>query len=206
MDVIGFNVGAPTPLPTIQQHSFQVTDFTTGTSYVSQGSAYTGTMPGVTSEFIAPNADSTLIGSSAPNVYLYASGQFNNFYLANNPGTNIMDGGISSDLMTGGSGTNFFFADDLNTSGGGLVWDTANNFHAGDIAAIWGVTSNFNIAWVANTGNPGYLGETVEITALGKPEVAMDFVGYGADAVSTGKLSVGLYTSGGTPYLAVEAH
>jgi Ca2+-binding RTX toxin-like protein len=203
LNVLGFNVSA------LSQPSFTVDNLTTGAQSTVAGSTYTGSMPGVTGEFISVTPASLLIGSSTPNVFIYAGGGNNNIWLQNNTGTNVLDGGTSSDLLTGGSGQNQFFVDDIDTNASSpLIWDTVDNFHAGDQVVVWGVTqADFNLTWIPDKGNPGYQGLTLEATAPGKPQVFVDIAGYSPADLTNGRLSLG-FTGAGTasPFVYIQGH
>jgi Ca2+-binding RTX toxin-like protein len=125
--------------------------------------------------------------------------------LAANSGINVLDGGTSSNFLTGGSGSDTFFVDDRSATAD--IWSTMSNFHSGDAATIFGVTpSSFALNWADGQGATGYTGLTLHATEAGQPTASLTLVGLTTADLSNGRLSVSYGTTGGSPYAYVHAN
>ena len=121
-------------------------------------------------------------------------------------GINVLDGGLGSNFLTGGSGTDTFFVDDRSPASD--IWSTVNNFHAGDAATIFGITpSSAKIAFADGQGATGYTGLTLHATTSGQPNASLTMVGYTMADLNNGRLSVSYRTEkDGTAYMYVHGN
>jgi serralysin len=116
----------------------------------------------------------------------------------------VLDGGIGSNFLTGGSGTDTFFVDDRGASA--PIWSTIAGFHTGDAATVWGVTlSGFSLNWTDGEGASGYTGLTLHAAASGQPTASLTLVGFSQSDISSGKLSAtfGTDSASGSPYMYI---
>ncbi len=102
-------------------------------------------------------------------------------------GTNVLDGGGGSNLLTGGYGPDTFFVDAHNPSA--PSWSTISNFGFGDAATIWGIDeADFVLEWLDNLGARDFTGLTLLATAPGAPTVALTLAGYTTADLANGTL------------------
>jgi Ca2+-binding RTX toxin-like protein len=106
-------------LPLGPPNSLAVTDQSTtspyaGGSWQSQGTAYSGPVAGLTSEFIAVTGDNINITAETPNVFISADGGSGEDAIAVNSmnGNNVLNGSTGSSFLYGGTGNDTFFVDD----------------------------------------------------------------------------------------------
>jgi hypothetical protein len=156
---------------------FAIQNMPQGEDHESLGSAYTGPVAGLKSEYVTPSADNLYITPYASDVFVHGGTGQNVINLGSTSGTNVADGGPGSSVMVGGSGSDTFFTDARGATHD--IWNTIAGFHAGDAATLWGVTSkDFNTSWAANEGAHGYSGETLHAySTTGRPNVSVTFAG-----------------------------
>ncbi len=161
---------------------------------------YTGTVAGITSEYISASADSLILTALGPNVFIY--GGTGEDVIAAQSGRNILDGGSGSNFLVGGSGTDTFYLDARSDS---FTWNTIVNFHHTDDVTIWGWQPGVSTAtWVANLGAQGFTGATLKIDINGKGAVTdqLTFAGYSVAQASQFVQAAG--TVAGNPYLHIS--
>jgi hypothetical protein len=181
---------------------------TTTAQYVqgAAGTAYTGPVTGITSQYININQDSLNITASTPNWFLHSGSGEDALQVTG--GINVLDGGTNSNFLTGGTGagSDTFFVDDRGATAD--IWSTMVNFHVGDAATVFGVTqAGFNFNWFDGQGAPGSTGLTLHVTAAGAPTASLTLPGYSTADLSNGKLAVsfGKETDGtGTPFMFIR--
>ncbi len=162
---------------------------------------YTGTVAGITSEYISASADNLILTALGPNVFLY--GGPGEDVLVAQGGRNILDGGSGSNFLVGGTGTDTFYVDGSSSA---FTWSTIVNFHKTDDVTIWGWQAGVSSAtWVPNLGATGFTGATLKIDINGKGAVTdqLTFAGY-----SVAQASQFVQTAGnvaGNPYLHITA-
>ena len=180
------------------QVTFQVTD-PAGHVTVAEGEAYTGPVNYIQAQYIYDSAQPTAIVAQAPGVYI------KNFIataaIQVQSGNNVIDAGLGSNFMIGGSGADSFFMD---ARGATPAWNTIANFHAGDVATIFGFKAGVSTYSWSDAGTPGATGRTLTIDLAGtRTSASLTFAGVTkatADgfAVSTGQ-------AGATGYLTILA-
>lgn len=186
--------------------SFEITDTSKHTAAIASGTAYTGPVKGVNSEFVAITHDNLNIAALTPNAFLQADG--GNDALIAMSGTNVLDVGGGGNFMTGGSGSNNFFVDLRNLTAN--AWTTINNMHAGDSLTVWGVTPQDLIYPTNGAGAPGSQGLTLSFAGLGH-SANITLIGYNSQAFLNEKLTLGYGATQNQPglpsvkYLAIHA-
>ncbi len=162
---------------------------------------YTGTVAGITSEYINLSPDNLMLTALGPNVFLHSgSGED---VLTVTGGRNILDGGTGSNFLVGGSGTDTFY---LDARAGGFTWSTIVNFHKTDDVTIWGWQAGVSKeTWIENAGAAGYLGATLQINLNGTGAATdrLTFAGYTVAQASHFVQEAG--SVAGTPYLHISA-
>jgi hypothetical protein len=217
---ITFTNNGTTPLgPT--PGSFVVQDQTTGTTTTITGTAYTGPVVGLTSEFVTNTSDILNITAQTPNSFIEIAPLLGgaqpseagiNVSAVN--GNNVLDAYANSNFYTGGTGTDQFYEDTRTLSGNS--WSTVVNFHSGDNITLWGVTlADFTPNWIGDTygaaGATGLTGVLVPTTA-GQPEAAVTLTGFKLADLTDGKLTLTYgqtaTTNGaaGSTYLSIHAN
>ena len=181
-----------------------VFDTTTGSAIAADPVPYTGPVSGLQEQYIYTGNDSLDVSVSTHNWFIHTGG--GNDAIAVAGGINVLDGGIGSNFLTGGSGTDTFFIDDRSPPAD--IWSTVNGFHRGDAATVFGITPNaFNTNWFDGQGAPGYTGLTLHATAPSHPTASLTLVGYSSADLQNGRLSVSFGAEqDGTPYMFVFAN
>lgn len=139
-----------------------MTDIQTNTNMVVGGDFYAGAVGYLQRQFINPTGHPVSVAAGIPNVFLHGGGAVGGNALQVLSGQNVIDGGVGSNFLVGGTdptGADTFF---LDARGGGVSWGTVVNFHKGDAVTFWGwkdgVTS---YDWFASGGAPGFTGATI---------------------------------------------
>lgn len=195
--------GSTTPT-TGDNHGLTVSDLTTGKPGSTVSAPYTGQIAGITSEYIAPNADSLHITASTPGWFIHGGSGNDEINVLS--GNNILDGGTGSNFLTGGSGDDIFLIDDRGPATD--LWSTIAGFHAGDNATIFGITkSTFSLSWLDAQGAPGETGLTLHATLAGKPTASVTFVGFSSADMNSGRLAIafGNDPNSGSDYMQIHA-
>ena len=139
-----------------------VTDTRMSTSTVVGGEFYAGAVGYLQRQFINPTGNPVTVAAGIPNVFLHGGGAVGGNALQVHSGQNVIDGGIGSNFLVGGTdpaGADTFF---LDARGGGASWGTVVNFHAGDAVTFWGWKEGITtFDWFADGGAPGYSGATI---------------------------------------------
>lgn len=196
----GWNITTTSTANAVPAFAFQ--DVITGAKGSSVGQQYSGPVNYLQSQYIWAGSDSVNVVTSQPNSFVL--GGSGNDAIAVSAGSNVLDGGLGSNFLTGATGAHggrdTFFLDGST----GTTWDTIVNFHAGDSVTLWGfVPGQSTLAWAANEGVPGYTGATIHaaFAGAGAPiNGSVTFAGLSlADAQS--KLSLTLGSVGGRSYL-----
>jgi len=139
-----------------------VANTTLGTNFVTGGDFYAGTIGYLQRQFINPTGNSVNIAANIPNVFLHGGGVVGLNALQVLSGSNVLDGGVGSNFLVGGSNPadrDTFF---LDARGGQVSWGTVVNFHQGDAVTFWGWkkgTTTYD--WVANDGVGLFKGATI---------------------------------------------
>ena len=115
-------------------------------------------------QYIYGGSDSQALSTQQPNVFIHSGSGTD--AIAVSSGQNVLDGGLGSNFMTGGSGIDTFFTD---ARAPGVVWNTLINFHSGDQATLFGFTAGISsYRWEANiAGAPGSQGATLRANIVG---------------------------------------
>jgi len=181
---------------------FVVTD-ATGKSSTVAGSAYSGPVNYLQTQYIYGGSAGVNITAESGNVFL-KGGAGNDALLASS-GSNVLDGGAGSNFLVGASGgdggTDTFFVD--GRSGGQSTWDTLVNFHVGDTLLLLGYDSaTGKTSFADNQGAAGYQGATLNANFGGSTgsSALVTFAGLTTGATH---LATSTGTSGGVSYLAV---
>lgn len=182
--------------------NFLVTDLTTGAATQAAGSAASGTVNYLQSQYIYSGSDSVNIVAGVPNVFI-RSGAGQDALVANG-GSNVLDGGGGSNYLVGASGadggTDTFFVEG---SGGQNTWNTIVNFHVGDTLTLFGFNAaTGSTSFVGNQGATGSKGATLRANFGGGTSAAA-LVTFAGLTTSAAKLVTTTGTTGGQSYLAV---
>lgn len=188
--------------------AFNIMDSTTGVSSTSGGTPYTGPASGVQYEYIQITKDNLNITAGLPNVFIHTGDGVDAIDVSKVNGTNVLDGGTSSNFLVGGtdtSGADTFFVDDRRPSGD--IWSTVANFHVKDAATIFGITPmSATLDWENGQGAAGFTGLTLHVTTPGAPTASLTLSGYTKGDLTNGRLSTSFGTEpDGTPYLYIHA-
>ena len=179
--------------------SFTVQDQTTGTTTTLAGTAYTGPVAGLTSEFVTNTSDILNVTAQTPNSFIEIAPPVGgappseagiNVSTAN--GNNVLDAYGNSNFYTGGTGIDQFYEDTRTLTGNS--WSTVVNFHSGDNLTLWGVTAaDFTPNWIGDTygaaGATGLTGVFVPTTA-GHSEASVTLAGFKMADLTNGRLSL----------------
>jgi Ca2+-binding RTX toxin-like protein len=186
--------------------NFLVLDTTTNTRLPANGTAYSGPVAGLQSEYIYTGSDNLNVTATVPNVFIHTGSGEDAIDVSHANGNNVLDGSTGSNFLVGGTGDDTFFVDDRSPSAD--IWSTVANFHAGDAATIFGITqSGFNTSWVDGQGATGYTGLTLHVTGSGHPTASLTLAGFSTADLSNGRISTSWGTEAdGTPYLYVHAN
>ena len=184
------------------------TDTTTGLSATDPGTAYSGPVSYLQSQFIWDSSDGVAMAATASNMFLHGGAGAD--AISASGGSNVLDGGGGSNFLVGASGadggTDTFFLDER---GGDVTWSTLLNFHQGDALTIFGfVAGKSTLPFVDNDGATGFTGATIhsEINGNGTGvNGSVTFVGYSVADVQN-KFSITPGTIGDTNYLYVFNH
>jgi phospholipase/lecithinase/hemolysin len=180
-------------------------DVTTGQPVTAFGQPYTGPVSDLQQQYINVTTDNLNIIATTPNWFIHSGGGQD--AIAASSGTNVLDGGTSSNFLTGGSGADTFFVDDRGPTAD--LWSTVVGFHAGDAATIWGVTpQDFGLAFADGQGAAGFTGLTLHATATGKPTASLTLAGFTQADMTNGRLSVsfGTDSASGSAFMFVHAN
>ena len=114
--------------------------------------------------YIWPGSNGVALSTSAPNTFLHGGPGQDSIQVT--AGQNVLDGGLGSNFLTGGSGIDTFFTD---ARAPGTVWNTLRNFHQGDSATLWGfVPGQSSYRWEpAIDGAEGSQGATLRANIVG---------------------------------------
>ena len=139
-----------------------VTNTRTSTNTVVGGDFYSGAVGYLQRQFINPTGDPVNVAAGIPNVFLHGGGATGGNALQVHSGQNVIDGGIGSNFLVGGTdvgGADTFF---LDGRGDGVSWGTVVNFHRGDAVTFWGWKDGVTTYdWFADGGAPGFSGATI---------------------------------------------
>lgn len=142
-----------------------LTDTTTGrSSGVAMDNPAVNSPSYIHSQYIYAGSDSLAASSSLANVFIHTGRGDDALQVSS--GQNVIDGGLGSNFLTGGSGNDTFFTDARSP---GVVWNTIRNFHAGDAATLWGFdTAVSSYHWDSSlSGAVGSQGATLRADIVG---------------------------------------
>lgn len=169
--------------------AFQVTDTSSGKTWHSDGSAYSGPETGLDNQYTYSVADNINVLALKPNSFIRTGSGMDGINVSQAGGNNILDGSTGSNFLIGGTGHDTFFVDARGASS--PVWSTAVNFHSGDDLTIWGVTQqDFSLLWLDNQGAVGATGLTGVLTESGHAPVGFTLAGLSSADLGNGKLSI----------------
>lgn len=165
------------------------------------GTAYTGPVAGLTQELIYAGTQANLdITAYAPNSFIVGSSGTDAIDVSQADGNNVLEGGVGSNFLTGGTGDDTFFVDDRDPSG--AIWSTIAGFHSGDSIALWGITAqDFVLQWADGQGAAGYTGLTLSAVSPGQPSIDVTLTGFTTADLSNGRLSISFGTTPNEPNL-----
>lgn len=187
---------------------FAFNDANGGVSGTDPGTAYSGPVSYLQSQYIWSGSDGVNLSASAGNVFLH--GGTGDDALTVNSGSNVLDGGAGSNFLTGASGadggTDTFFLDER---GGQVTWSTLLNFHQGDALTIFGFTPGTStLPFTDGEGAAGFTGATFhsEINGAGTGvNGSVTFAGFTVADVQN-KFSTTTGSVGGANYLYIYNH
>lgn len=167
---------------------FIVENFSTSSygATVALGTQYTGSRPGITSEYAPVTHDNLYIYSNSPNVFVYGQGN-DIINLQGDAGTNVLDAGHGNDTLIGGTGQNTFVVE--GNTAIHTVSDIIQQFHAGDAIDIWGIPKSGGANSVYFTNDADGSGLTVKAVGPGHPSVSVDIKGYTTADISAGRIT-----------------
>jgi serralysin len=114
-------------------------------------------------QFINAGAAGQALSTQAPNVFIHGGSGDDAIQVS--AGRNVLDGGLGSNFLIGGTGTDTFFTD---ARAPGTVWNTIRNLHAGDAATLWGFDSGVSsYRWDGVAGVSGFQGATLRANIAG---------------------------------------
>ncbi len=115
-------------------------------------------------QYIFGGTDTLAISTEAENVFIHGGNGTDAIQVKG--GRNVLDGGLGSNFLTGGSGADTFFTD---SRAPGVVWNTIRNFGAGDAATLWGFKAGISSYFWEDTakGAPGSEGATLRANIVG---------------------------------------
>jgi hypothetical protein len=141
------------------------TNTTLGKNFVTGGDFYTGSVAYLQRQFINPTGGSVNLAANIPNVFLHGGGIKGGNALQVLSGQNVLDGGIGSNFLVGGTGDDTFF---LDGRGGGVSWGTVVNFNKGDAVTFWGWKDGVTTYdWFSSLGASGFAGATIRAHLAG---------------------------------------
>ena len=186
-----------------------VQDATTGTTSTAGLQSYTGTIPGLLSQYINITSDSLNVTATSPNEFISTGSGTDSINVSGVNGNNVLDGGGGSDFLTGGTGDDTFY---LNVGSQTVpTYSTVANFHLGDNLTIFGVSlSDFSVSLSNDVGAPGYTGLEFSFSQAGHPIANVILAGYSTADLTNGSLSQAFGTTPsvggvpGTPYLTIH--
>lgn len=172
-----------------------------GTQWVP-AAPFSGPVPELQNQFIRVTPENLNVAATSDN-WLIHTGDGNDAIVACG-GRNVLDASGGSNYLTGGSGYDTFFVDIRRAVSD--VWNIVTNMQAGDDAAVWGLDqANFSLAWVDGQGAAGATGLTLLAVSGAGPVAALTLAGYTTADLANGTLSTSFGSSGGIPYLLVQA-
>jgi len=135
-----------------------------GTGTVAMDDPNAGGPSYLQAQYINAGATAQSLSTQAPNVFIRGGSGDDAIQVSG--GRNVLDGGLGSNFLIGGTGTDTFFTD---ARAPGTVWNTIRNLHAGDAATLWGFdpkVSSFH--WDSGpAGVPGFQGATLRADIVG---------------------------------------
>ena len=147
---------------------------------------YTGPVPGIQTQFVDITTDSLNINATAPNCFIHTGS--GNDAIALLSGTNVVDGGMGSNFLASGSGTDTFFLDARGATRD--IWNTISKLHSGDAVTLWGISPSANVlSWSDGGGAAGYTGLTLHASAAGRPTASITLAGFTQADLTNGRLS-----------------
>ena len=172
-----------------------------GQMTVAEGETYAGPVNYLQAQYIYDSAAPATIMADAPGVYIH--NLVANAAIAVQSGRNVVDAGLGSSFLIGGSGTDSFFMD---ARGATPSWNTIANFHAGDVATIFGYRPGTSAyAWVDGAGAPGYTGRTLRLDTAGNGQVGANLTFAGTNKVISDGFVITSGQAGGVGYLTIAA-
>ena len=192
--------------------NFNILDTNTNVDTTSPGTAYTGPVSSIQYQYTSTSTDNLNITALVPNAFIYSGSGEDGIDVSRSNGNNIIDGGIGSTFMTGGTGDDTFYVDDQ-SSQPAPVFSTILNFHSGDNATVWGANpTDFTMLTLNNEGAAGYTGLDLLFTEPGRADVSFVLTGYSSADLTNGRLSLSYGTTSasqsaaGSQYLTVHAN
>ena len=114
-------------------------------------------------QYINTGATAQTLSTQAPNVFIHGGSGDDAIQVTS--GRNVLDGGLGSNFLIGGAGTDTFFTD---ARAPGAVWNTIRNLHAGDAATLWGFAAGVSsYRWDGVAGAAGFQGATLRANIAG---------------------------------------
>jgi len=196
----------PAPVQIASTDNFQVVDETQQIGFNTPGQPYTGTIGGVTNQYVEINADRLDIKALTPNAFIH-SGSGNDIITAF-AGRNVLDAGSGSNVMAGGIGQNTFIASVVGEQPGSNVVDQIKNFHAGDDAIIRGLSpSDFTLQFSDATGAFGPELLLQATSKSGGPNATIGLAGFSTGDLASGRLSLSFSNEpSGTSFLLIHVN
>lgn len=192
-DIDGINVLYAAP-------NFLQTDTVTNVASKPDGVAYSGPVSYLTKQYLYSGSHSVALAAVGPNVFL--KGGSGDDALSVVSGQNVLDAGMGSNFMTGGTGNDTFFVDGR---GGAVSWATLVNFHRGDMATMFGFDPTIStMSWsTAPEGAASYQGVTIHASLTGGgTNASITFAG--ADSAEVARYVISTGVTGSAHYLAIS--
>jgi hypothetical protein len=159
------------------------------------GNTYTGPVAGLEYEYIQVTPNNLNLVALSDNSFL-RSGDGMDALVAQG-GYNVLDGGMGSNFLTGGTGPDTFFT---HVNGGADTWSTVVGFQPGlDDLTLWDIAPAFRVTWTAQQGAAGYQGATFTVPDGAGHSASLTLAGYSPAQADQLRYSVGV--TGGHAYL-----
>lgn len=185
--------------------NFKVADQTTGVSSSNEpGAVYTGPVAYLQQQFTYTGPDVVTVKATVNNVFIKGAG---NEALAVHGGQNVLNGGLGSSFLVGGTGsdggTDTFFTDARTSA---FVWSTVVNFHPGDMVTLFGYVAGKSSYALSQGGAAGYQGLTLNADLAGNGVSTARVTLAGLTSADLSHLSFTTGTVNNNPYLAIIDH
>jgi hypothetical protein len=164
-------------------------------SFAVTGDDYNGPVAGLEHEYIQVTPHNLSLMALSDNSFIRSADGSD--ALVAHGGYNVLDGGMGSNFLTGGTGRDTFFT---HVDGGANTWSTVVGFRPGlDDLTLWDIAPDFRVTWTADQGAAGYQGATFSLPDGHGHFASLSLAGYTPAQADQLSYSVGM--TGGHTYL-----